>query len=349
MAIAKGAGGYVFNSKALTADAVHSLTDLISDITTLATISWSLKPATSKYPMGYGKIESLGALAVSCILLGGGIGIGLQAVLALSQQFFPQIHEVLSHLGFLAHSHSHDHDHGHGHIDVGPNINAAWLAAASIVIKEWLYRATMKIAEEKRSSDLADMRQAYHHRVDSLTAFVALFTIVASNFMEGARWLDPVGGLIISGMIVQAGWGNTMSALYELADKGMDEELREKAETTAVAALESYKLVQIRGVQGIKSGQNLMFEIEIGVPKDWTVAHTQDVEQLVRDAIANKVRGTKRVTMRFTTSQNAAFSDEFVTRDNDTNIEEDHDHDHDDAHANGHSQEHANGATKKRK
>ena len=85
----------------LTADAVHALTDLISDITTLATISWSLKPATTKYPMGYGKIESLGALAVSCILLGGGIGIGLQAVLALSQQFFPQIHEVLSHLGFL--------------------------------------------------------------------------------------------------------------------------------------------------------------------------------------------------------------------------------------------------------
>ncbi|KAF7197150.1 Mitochondrial metal transporter 2, partial [Pseudocercospora fuligena] len=371
MAIAKGAGGYVFNSKALTADAVHALTDLISDITTLATISWSLKPATTKYPMGYGKIESLGALAVSCILLGGGIGIGLQAVLALSQQFFPQIHEVLSHLGFLAHSHSHGHDHGHGHIEVGPNINAAWLAAGSIVVKEWLYRATMKIAKEKRSSVLssnasileavltwkvADMGQAYHHRVDSLTAFVALFTIVASNFMESARWLDPVGGLIISGMIVQAGWGNTMSALYELADKGMDEELREKAETTAVAALESYKRVQIRGVQGIKSGQNLMFEVEIGVPKDWTVAHTQDVEQLVRDAIANKVRGTKRVTIRFTTSQNAAFSDEFVSRDNDTAIEEDHDHDHaghdhghNHVHANGHSHEHANGTTKKRK
>lgn len=139
----------------LTADAVHALTDLISDITTLATISWSLKPATTKYPMGYGKIESLGALAVSCILLGGGIGIGLQAVLALSQQFFPQIHEVLSHLGFLAHSHSHGHDHGHGHIDVGPNINAAWLAAGSIVVKEWLYRATMKIAKEKRSSVLS--------------------------------------------------------------------------------------------------------------------------------------------------------------------------------------------------
>lgn len=140
-------------SCSLTADAVHALTDLVSDIMTLATISWSIRPATSRFPMGYGKIESLGALAVSCILLGGGIGIGLQAVLALSQQFFPHIHEFLSHLGFLAHSHSHDH--AHGAAEVGPNINAAWLAAGSIVIKEWLYRATMKVAKEKRSSVLS--------------------------------------------------------------------------------------------------------------------------------------------------------------------------------------------------
>ena len=139
----------------LTADAVHALTDLVSDIMTLATISWSIRPASSKYPMGYGKIESLGALAVSFILLGGGIGIGLQAVLALSQQFFPHIHEALSHLGFLAHSHSHGHEGGHGAAELGPNINAAWLAAGSIVIKEWLYRATMKVAKEKRSSVLS--------------------------------------------------------------------------------------------------------------------------------------------------------------------------------------------------
>lgn len=105
--------------------------------------------------MGYGKIESLGALAVSFILLGGGIGIGLQAVLALSQQFFPHIHEALSHLGFLAHSHSHGHEGGHGAAELGPNINAAWLAAGSIIIKEWLYRATMKVAKEKRSSVLS--------------------------------------------------------------------------------------------------------------------------------------------------------------------------------------------------
>lgn len=153
MAVAKGTGGVVFNSQALTADALHALTDLISDVMTLMTISYSIRPATARFPQGYGKVESLGALAVSGILLSGGFMIGLQAVMALSQQFFPQIFEALSNFGIFEHAHHHGHDHGA--MDLGPNINAAWLAAGSIVVKEWLYRATMKVAKEKRSSVLS--------------------------------------------------------------------------------------------------------------------------------------------------------------------------------------------------
>ena len=71
MAIGKGFGGYVFNSQALIADGFHALTDLVSDFMTLATISWSLKPPSERFPYGYGKMESLGALGVSdcCFLV----------------------------------------------------------------------------------------------------------------------------------------------------------------------------------------------------------------------------------------------------------------------------------------
>ena len=116
----------------LTADAVHALTDLVSDIGTLATLSYSLKAASTRFPMGYGKVESLGALGVSGLLLSGGVMIGLQAVMALTQQFFPEVGHVLAHLGIFDFGHSHSHSHGH----IGPNINAAWLAGGSIIIKE---------------------------------------------------------------------------------------------------------------------------------------------------------------------------------------------------------------------
>ncbi|KAK5701496.1 mitochondrial metal transporter [Elasticomyces elasticus] len=329
MAISKGMGGYIFNSQALIADGVHALTDLVSDITTLATISYSLKSPTSRFPFGYGKVESLGALGVSGLLLSGGIMIGLQAVLALTQQFFPELGHMLSSLGLF--EHVHDHGHHHGGDFLGPNINAAWLAGGSIIIKEWLYRSTIKIARDKRSSVLAS--NAYHHRVDSLTAFVALLTIVASNFITNAQWLDPVGGLAISGMIVQAGWFNTKSALLELADVAMDEDIKQSVQTSAKAALEEQfgQDAELRGVQGIKSGQNFLVELEVAVAESLSIGRAQEIEEQVRQRIASKVRGVKRVVVRFTDSSRSeeAFMDEFVAGRASDGEEEAHDHGHD--------------------
>jgi len=132
---------------ALLADAIHSLTDLVSDVLTLATVGWSLKPPSDRFPSGYGKIESLGALGVSGILLGGGFLMGWTALIALCQQFFPEAAEIASNWGLLPHSHGHHH----GAEDMGPNINAAWLAAGSIVIKEWLYRASKATVQIQNS------------------------------------------------------------------------------------------------------------------------------------------------------------------------------------------------------
>lgn len=137
MAIAKFAGGYAFNSKAMTADAWHSITDLASDILTLATVTWSLKPPTDKFPMGFGKVESLGSLGVSSMLLAGGLYMGWDSGISLYGHFYPEAaHGILEHVG-------HGHSHSHGAAALGiPSMHAAWLAAGTILIKEWLYHAS---------------------------------------------------------------------------------------------------------------------------------------------------------------------------------------------------------------
>ena len=143
MAIGKGLGGYFLNSQSLVADAFHSLTDLVSDFLTLATVSWSLKPPTSRFPGGYGKIESLGSLGVSSLLLTGGIGLGWHSCEILYSQFFLDAASSIAE-----HGHSHGggvfgHSHSHNPADMGiPNVHAAWIAGGSIIIKEYLYRAS---------------------------------------------------------------------------------------------------------------------------------------------------------------------------------------------------------------
>ena len=143
MAIGKGLGGYFLNSQSLVADAFHSLTDLVSDFLTLATVSWSLKLPTSRFPGGYGKIESLGSLGVSSLLLAGGIGLGWHSCELLYSNFF-----IDAASSMAEHDHSHSggifsHSHSHNPADMGiPNVHAAWIAGGSIVVKEYLYRAS---------------------------------------------------------------------------------------------------------------------------------------------------------------------------------------------------------------
>lgn len=275
--------------------------------------------------------------------------IGLQAVMALCQQFFPELAGILSQVGIFD-GHGHEHHHGHGN-GLGPNINAAWLAGGSIIIKEWLYRATIKIARQKKSSVLAS--NAYHHRVDSLTAFVALLTICASHFLSNAQWLDPVGGLVISGMIVQAGWGNTKAALLELADVAMDEEVKSNVQKTAASALEDLAgpEAELKGIQGIKSGQNFLVEIEVSAPSTWSVERANEIESSIRERVAAKIRGVRRVNVRFVSKDqdDAAFLDEFVAgRMSDSEGEEEHDHGHSNGHATASTNAKTNGTAHKR-
>lgn len=137
MAIAKGFGGYAFNSQAMIADAWHSLTDLASDVLTLATVSWSLKPPSAHFPTGFGKVESLGSLGVSGMLLVGGCFMCLNSCELLYGHFFLDAAAAAEHA-----AHAHGHGHSHGHATGAPSLHAVWLALGTVAIKEWLYQAS---------------------------------------------------------------------------------------------------------------------------------------------------------------------------------------------------------------
>ncbi|KAL4949590.1 cation efflux family-domain-containing protein [Aspergillus filifer] len=343
MAIGKFIGGYVFHSQALIADAYHALTDLVSDFLTLGTVAWSLKPPSERFPNGYGKIESIGALGVSGLLLCGGVFMGLNSGQVLLDQFFPEAAQAVAHLD-IGHGHGHSHSHG---VDVlGPSIHAAWLAAGSIIVKEWLYHATMKVAVERKSSVLAS--NAIHHRVDSLTSIVALFTIGGTYLFQDASWLDPVGGLLISLMVIKAGWGNTRTSLLELADTTVDDEIKtavSKAAAKAVGTLSEGEKVKVRDVQGMKSGQNYLMDVELAVPGAWSVQRSREVEERVRNTIGSSLRGVKRVKIRFIPleQQDLDFSEEFIAPDvssqanpePEESVEDEALHEHEHKHTNG--------------
>lgn len=206
----------------------------------------------------------------------------------------------------------------------------------------------MKVARDRKSSVLAS--NAIHHRVDSLTGIVTLLVILGANFLKDAQWLDPVGGLMISLMVIRAGFGNSLDALYELADRSIDEEVKRSVRRhvqKSFTDIPDGHEIELRDVSGVKSGQNYLIDLELAVPGNLTVKDIREVEEAVRFRVGSKVRGARRVRVRFVAKEAevAQRFDEFIPGNvsprSSPEPEEDNDEDdHDHSNGNGHHHKH---------
>jgi divalent metal cation (Fe/Co/Zn/Cd) transporter len=209
-------------------------------------------------------------------------------------------------------------------------VPSKYAVTSSLHAHMMLISAAMKVARERKSSVLAS--NAVHHRVDSLTGIVTLFAILGANFLHEAAWLDPVGGFLISLLVIKAGWGNTVSALYELADKGIDTEVKTSVTRAVKKAFANLRDgIELREVEGVKSGQNYLVDLQLAVPKSWTVEEVREIEDAVREMVGTKVRGVRRLKIRFSAMEGPSTSlfDEFISGDvNSRASPEPHDHGH---------------------
>ncbi len=172
-------------------------------------------------------------------------------------------------------------------------------------------------------------------------------------------------------MVIRAGWGNTRAALLELADVTVDNEVKSNVRRAATRALkgDSKKGIdpvqygeetEVRDVQGVKSGQNFLMDIELAVPKDFTLQQMEVLEDAIRHRCGTKVRGVRRVRVKFVQLENSntTLASDFITADvsprSSPEPEDEHDHSHeehahDHAHAHGHSNGHVTTSSRNKK
>ena len=197
MAALKGVVGTAACSPALQADAVHSLSDLVSDGVSLWALHRARRPPDKYYPYGHGKFEAVGSACVGGLLVAAGGGIGIHAMQA-AVDACSAVDVVPAALGL--------------------QLGAAAVAALSVVIKEALYQRTLAVASEVRSSTLA--ANAWHHRTDALSSVVALVGIGGAAC--GVPLLDPLAGVVVSALILKEGAAIGRQALRELTDSQVD-------------------------------------------------------------------------------------------------------------------------------
>lgn len=203
--VAKFVAGIVGNSAAMIADAVHSLSDFLTDIVVLVFVKISSKPEDGDHDYGHGKYETLATTIIGLALLYVGIMIGKNAILNI--------------IDFIR-----------GEELEQPGIIALIAALVSIAAKEWVFRKTRKVSREVDSQALE--ANAWHHRSDALSSIGTAVGIGGASFL-GKQWavLDPVAALIVSAFIIVTGIKLAWQSVEELLEKSLSEEVEEKIKT----------------------------------------------------------------------------------------------------------------------
>ncbi|CAI1747094.1 hypothetical protein SEUBUCD646_0P00660 [Saccharomyces eubayanus] len=315
MAVGKFIGGITFHSQALLADSVHALSDLVSDVLTLFSVHYASRKPTSDYPYGYGKVETVGSLAVSTILTMAGISIGWSSLCAIVGPIIP--HTILeSWAGLMGESHSHPQSV----TQQATNVNAVWIAAGSILIKEWVFQATKKVAIQTHSNVL--MANAWHHRVDSLTSLVALVAITSSYFFN-IQSLDNLGGLVVSGLIIKTGGQGILSSLKELVDQSIPstDSRYLDIETVIKDSISGLKTnldfegpLSVKDLTILASGPNLRATATLEVPtlhsgQEVGIKFLENIIATIREDLRSKVPNVGKIDIEFVDAKSASNKD----------------------------------------
>jgi cation diffusion facilitator family transporter len=195
----KFTAGVVGRSGAMVADAVHSASDIATDIVVLVGLKMASKPVDETHRYGHGKLETLASTIIGASLLLVGAGFMRSGIIRL----------LSAARG--------------GQLD-SPGLIALVAAAVSILVKEGLYRFTARAGRSLRSSSL--VANAWHHRSDAMSSVAALLGIGGAIILgQRGRILDPVAAVLISAFLIRAALGILAGCLGELIESSLGEDV----------------------------------------------------------------------------------------------------------------------------
>lgn len=199
----KFVAGVLGHSAAMIADAVHSLSDFVTDLIVIVFVKISSKPEDADHAYGHGKYETLASCIIGLALIVVGVMMGYNATV--------KIVDVVRNGAELA----------------SPGIIALAAAVLSIVLKEWMFRITRKVAREVDSP--AVEANAWHHRSDALSS-VGTAIGIGGAVLLGSKWavLDPIAALVVSVFIVVQAAKILSDAIGQLMEKSLPRDVEQR-------------------------------------------------------------------------------------------------------------------------
>ncbi len=252
--------GIVGKSSAMISDAVHSLSDVLSTIFVIIGIKFSNRQSDTTHQYGHERFESIATLFLSIILLVTALGIGYTGII--------QIIEGVN-----------------GDIKV-PTILALIASIISIIVKEWMYQFTKKVAKEVNSSAL--LADAWHHRSDALSSIGSLIGIAGAKL--GLPILDPIMSIVICIFILKVAIEILIDSIYKLVDKSCDESTIEEM-TILINNIDG--VLELDLLQTRLFGSKIYVDVEVSADKNKTLEESHRIAHEIHDEIEEKFKDVK--------------------------------------------------------
>ena len=249
--------GILGGSAAMIADAVHSLSDFMTDIVVLLFVKISSKPEDKDHDYGHGKYETLATSLIGVALLCVGLYILYSGAYRTWAAFKGAPIEQ-------------------------PGIVALWAALFSIVMKEWTYRFTVKVGKEVESQ--AVVANAWHHRSDALSSIGTAVGIGGAIFL-GEDWavLDPIAAVVVSIFIIRTAAMLVSGSLDELLEKSLPDEEERQIEQIV------HSEPEVSGMHNLctrRIGNRIAIEMHLRMPGEISLneshAHATNIERKLR-------------------------------------------------------------------
>lgn len=255
----KFVAGVTAHSSAMIADAVHSLSDFVTDIVVIAFVRISGKPQDEDHEYGHGKYETFATALIGAALLIVGIGIFADSASGI--------------VGFMR-----------GERLEAPGMLAFVAALVSVLSKEAVYRYT--VIKGRRLNSKAVIANAWHHRSDALSSVGTMAGIGGAIFL-GDTWrvLDPLAALVVSLFIIRVAWQLVKPSIDELLEKSLPKEM----EDTITAVILSFK--GVRSPHHLRTryiGNTIAIEVHIRLDGSMTLNEAHDITKGIEAALKEK-------------------------------------------------------------
>jgi len=268
LGLAKIGFGFIGHSHGLVADGVHSLSDLATDVLVIWAARHGTQEADEEHPYGHERIQTIATVLLGLALMVVGLGIAYNAVNRLVSP------ETL----------------------ITPSNATLAVALLSILVKEWVYQFTIRVANRIQSKLLK--ANAWHSRSDALSSVVVFVGIAGT--MLGIDYLDALAAIAVAAMIIHVGWRLGMDSVHELIDTGLDKKNLDNMRNTMLSVEDVKDIHQLRTR---RMGHQVFADVHVIVAPDISVSEGHRVSEEVERVLTDQLDEPTDVTVHIDTEE----------------------------------------------